>query len=69
MRGSEFTQSIANLCAIFEKEEVEETAPPTKKRGKKIEKSVKATDKNKRSGKGGVMVKATLLEYSHPMGE
>lgn len=69
MRGSDFTRSIASLCAIFKKEEVEEVVPGSKKRGKKIEKSAKATDKNKRSGKGSVMGKTALLEYSHPTGE
>jgi hypothetical protein len=65
MQGSEFTQSIAQLCTLFKKEEVEETARTTKKRGKKIEKTVKTPVKIKKDGNVILMSNKTNLNYSN----
>lgn len=48
MRKSEFTDSIAALCQIFWKDEVDKSKELSPKRGKKIEKSVRGlTKRNK----------------------
>jgi hypothetical protein len=69
MRGSEFTQSIAQLCTLFKKEEVEETPRTNKKRGKKIEKPAKLPRHLKKDDNATMMSASTNLNYSQPRRE
>ncbi len=64
MHGSEFTQSIQELCRVFNQEEVEPSSKKAKPKGKKIEKAEKPKRKYKKDMTLTSMSTSTHLDDS-----